>query len=155
MDYNETWIWKISSVLVCKLALWRRHHFRLRAVEVPSSLFFLASAMCVFYTFFFYFFNFWYFNYIFTHCLSLSWILSIVCNYFIHLQRNNAYFACAVLRPMVSLFVCLIEHWELAVAQFKHKTRRKRRAVMKKEEEKKKNRMERRDEKVLASEIGG
>ena len=33
MDYNWTWIHKFSSVLVCKIALQRRHHFRLRAVE--------------------------------------------------------------------------------------------------------------------------
>ena len=44
MDYNWTWIWKISSVLVCKIALWRRHHFWLRAVEVLSSFFFFCCA---------------------------------------------------------------------------------------------------------------
>ena len=29
---------RYASVLVCIIALWRRHHFRLHAVEDPSSL---------------------------------------------------------------------------------------------------------------------
>ena len=47
MDYNQTF--KIASVLVWKIALWRRHHFQLRAVEHRSSFSSVAPVLKQYY----------------------------------------------------------------------------------------------------------